>query len=226
MIAVAGNFTKTAKDLAASFEESTGHTVVISYGSTGKLYAQILHDAPFEVFLAADSKHPAMLSEKGKAVPDSIFTYGKGKVALFSMDKSLPDQEEMIKQLMPAVDKLALANPKTAPYGEATIEILKSLGLYADLENKLVLGDNLIQTYQFVYTGNATVGFVSLSQVINEETGSFWVVPEQHYTPINQDAVLLEKGVNNQVALDFLAFLRSDDAKKIIHHYGYATSGE
>lgn len=227
MIAVAGNFTSTAKALAVRFEEQTGHKALISYGSTGKLYAQILHGAPFEVFLSADARHPVLLTEKGKAVPESQFTYARGKVALFSMDRQLiPANSARWETALEEVDKLALANPVTAPYGEAAVEVLKSIGYYQKMQPHLVLGDNVVQTYQFVYTANAGAGFVSLSQIISNDNGSYVVIPESHYTPIEQDAILLNKGAENRAALDFMEFLKSEKAKKIIQASGYSVSRE
>lgn len=166
-VAVAANFTAAAKEIGALFEEATGDTVVFSFGATGQLYAQITQDAPFEVFLAADQKRPEKAIAEGYAVPGSRFTYATGKVVLFSSNKDLVKGDETLKA--GKFEKIAIANPKTAPYGTAAVEVMKTLGVYDALAHKIVQGNNIAQTYQFVDTGTAEVGFVALSQVINKD---------------------------------------------------------
>lgn len=218
-VAVAANFTEAANEIGAAFEKATGHKAVFSFGSTGQLYTQISQDAPFEVFLAADQERPKKGVDEGFAVADSLFTYATGKIVLFSKDKDLVKGDEILKSANFA--KIAIANPATAPYGAAAIETMKKLGVYEALQPKIVQGNNIAQTYQFVETGNAEIGFVALSQVANHEEGSRWIVPEDTYSTIAQDAVLLKKGAENDAATAFMQFLRSDAAKAVKEKYGY-----
>ncbi|MEI6894154.1 MAG: molybdate ABC transporter substrate-binding protein, partial [Colwellia sp.] len=222
-IAVAGNFFKPIKVLATQFESQTEHKVIVSVGSTGKLFAQISNGAPFDLFLAADQKRPSKLVEQALAVKDSQFTYAKGKLVLWSKDPSIIDKQG--KSLTSTdLKHLAIANPKAAPYGEQAVNILKKLGLYEQLKGKLVQGQNIGQTFQYVNSGSVKQGFVSLSQVsFNGEisSGSFWMVPSNLYQAIQQDAVLLEKGKANPVAKQFLVYLKSPSALKIIRSFGY-----
>lgn len=221
-IAVAANFTDTTRDLIALFEEITGQAVAASYGSTGKLYAQIENGAPFDVFQAADSASPKMLENSGAAVFGSRFTYARGKLALWSPE---PDVFSDPQSWLASTDfrRLAIANPKTAPYGLAAQQVLKSMSLWDALQPRLVRGDSIAQTFQFVATSNAQAGFVALSQVNawNDKNGTLWVVPQQMYAPIDQQAVLLTHGKDKPVARQWLEFLRSPQALKMIKDYGY-----
>ncbi len=217
-VAVAANFTAAMKEIAQEFEKSSGHKMVVSYGSTGKLYAQILYDAPFDLFLAADQKRPQLLIEKGLA--EQPFTYAKGTLVLWSSDESRTVNADTLKQ--GDFDRLALTNPKTAPYGAAAVTVMQRLGLYKTLLPKLVQGDNVIQTYQFISTGNAQMGFIALTQVVLDDSGSRWEIPQGLYEPIRQDAVLLSKGKENSAAIAFINYLKSDAAREIIQRYGYA----
>jgi molybdate transport system substrate-binding protein len=218
-VAVAANFTAAMKEIAADFEQASGHHAVVSYGSTGKLYAQIENGAPFEVFLAADQKRPKLLEEKGKA--GGRFTYAVGKLVLWSSDAKQTVDEQTLRD--GGFHKLAIANPKTAPYGTAAVEILRNLGLYDALESKLVIGDTIAQAHQFVATGNAELGFVALAQIALDDGGGRWPIPDDLYSPIRQDAVLLGKGKDNPAARALLDYLRSDAVVAIIHKYGYGT---
>jgi molybdate transport system substrate-binding protein len=218
-VAVAANFTAAMKEIAADFEKSSGHKTLVSYGSTGKLYAQIQHGAPFEVFLAADQKRPQMLVEKGTA--SKPFTYAIGKLVLWSSDENRTADEQALKN--GNFKRLAISNPKTAPYGAAALEILANLGVDEALKPKLVVGDNLAQTHQFIATGNAEYGFIALAQIALDASGSRWLVPENLYAPIQQDAVLLTKGKDNPAALALLEYLKGDAAKAVIQKYGYGT---
>lgn len=217
-VAVAANFTAAMKEIAKDFEKATGHSTQVSFGSTGKLYTQIENGAPFEVFLAADQKRPKMLAEEGKATGE--FTYAVGKLVLWSAD---PDMIQDSGKVLSRGDfaKLAIANPKTAPYGAAAIDVMKSLAVDQMLEPKLVQGDNIAQTYQFVATKNAELGFVAKAQIALDASGSSWEVPQDLYSPIRQDAVLLEKGENNPAATALIDYLKSDAAKAVIEKYGY-----
>lgn len=218
-IAVAANFTAAMKEIAKTFEKSSGHKTVVSYGSTGKLYTQIGHGAPFDIFMAADQTRPSLLEQKKRA--SQRFTYAIGKLVLWSKKEGLNIDAQYLRNA--DFKKLSIANPKTAPYGSAAIQILKNLGVYDKLASKLVIGDNIAQTYQFAATGNAKLGFIALAQIALVDQGSRWQVPPALYTPIRQDAVLLNRGGNNSAALAFLDYLKSDAAKAVIHKYGYAT---
>ena len=219
-VAVAANFTATVKQIAARFELKTGHKAVLIFGSTGKLYAQIYNAAPFDVFLAADSKRPQRAESEGLAVSGTRFTYATGKIVLYSTNPTLINGTSEVL-LSKQYNKLAIGNPKTAPYGLAAMEVLKKLGIHDKVKSKIVRGDNIAQTHQFVMTGNAQLGFVARSQVINDKSGSRWQVPDNLYSPIRQDAVLLKHGADNAAAQAFLAFLKGDIAHDIIKQYGY-----
>lgn len=218
-IAVAANFTDTAKEIGTAFEKSTGHKALFSFGSTGQLYAQISQNAPFEVFLSADQDRAEKTITEGLAVPESRFTYATGKIVLFSEYPNLVHGEDTLKQSN--FTKIAMANPLTAPYGTAAVEVMSNLGIYNILKDKIVQGNNIAQTYQFVHTENAELGFVALSQVIFHSTGSRWVIPTNLYTEVAQDAVLLNSGKNNIAAQAFIKFLKDPIAQKIIEKYGY-----
>ncbi|WP_116132720.1 molybdate ABC transporter substrate-binding protein [Tropicimonas sp. IMCC34043] len=220
LVAVAANFTAAAKDIGTAFTAATGHTVSYSFGSTGQLYTQITQDAPFEVFLAADQARPEKAEAEGFAVPDTRFTYATGKLLLWSADPETIDGTPDILS-SPDLTHVSYANPQTAPYGAAAVETMQALGLYDALKPRLVEGKSISQAQQFVATGNAEVGFVALSQVIADDSGSSWLVPDDLYSPIRQDAVLLVKGGNNEAAKAYLAFLQGAEALSIIEGYGY-----
>lgn len=223
-VAVAANFTAAANEIAAAFAEETGHEAVLSFGSTGQLYTQITQGAPFEVFLAADQERPARVLEEGLAVEGSDFTYAVGQIVLWSADAGLVSGPETLEA--GEFDKIAIANPETAPYGLAALQAMDALGVAKTLEAKIVQGNSIAQTYQFVETGNAELGFVALSQIAGNEAGSRWVVPGDLYDPIRQDAVLLVKGEENPAARAFLEFLRAPAATEIIEAYGYGVEGD
>jgi molybdate transport system substrate-binding protein len=217
-VAVAANFTAAMKEIATGFEQSTGHRALISFGSTGKLYAQIVNGAPFAVFLAADRARPERLEQADKA--SRRFTYAIGKLVLWSAD---PDTVDPEGNALGAGDfnRLAIANPKTAPYGSAAMEVLNNLGLDAQLRPKLVRGDSIAQTHQFVATGGARLGFVALAQLRLVPEGSQWEVPQCLYPPIRQDAVLLKAGDDQPAALALMDYLAGEEAKTVIRRFGY-----
>lgn len=226
-VAVTANFAAPMEEIAQAFNKVTGHQLKISTGASGRFYAQIRNGAPFQVFLSADAEKPARLENDGLAVPGSRFTYAIGKLALWSANPDMVDANGQVLESH-RFNKLAIANPKTAPYGEAAIEALTALKLKSRLEPKFVMGENISQTYQFVDSGNAELGFIALSQVTRNNklrSGSLWLVPEQLYTPIRQDAVLLAKGRDSTAARQLLAFLKSDTALRIIKSYGYDING-
>ena len=221
-VAVAANFTAPMKQIAADFEKDSGHKVVAAYGATGKFYAQIKNGAPFEVLLSADDETPARLVNENAAMAGSSFTFALGKLVLWSAQPGVVDTAgEVLKK--GDFDHLAVANPKTAPYGAAAVQTLQALGLLATLQPKFVTGENISQTHQFVSTGNARLGFVALSQVLQngKMDGSSWRVPPHLYAPIRQDAVLLNKGQGKPAADALLKYLQSDQAKAVIQSYGY-----
>ncbi|PPD34449.1 MAG: molybdate ABC transporter substrate-binding protein [Methylomonas sp.] len=228
LVAVAANFTKPMTEIAAEFEKATGHTAKLSFGSSGKFVAQIENGAPFEVFMAADQENAVKLQTAGLAVADTRFTYALGKLVLWSATPGYVDEQGEV--LGKAIFKhLALADPKLAPYGAAAVEVLKNLGLQEKLQLLLVQGENISQTHQFVSTGNAELGFVALSQVIENgkiASGSGWIVPERYYAPIRQDAILLTIGEDNPAALALLKFLKGSEASAIILKYGYSLPGQ
>lgn len=223
-VAVAANFTEAAKELAGLFERANSHKVVYSFGSTGQLYAQLSQGAPFDAFLSADQERPRMAIEAGYAIKGSDFTYATGRIVLFSMSRTLVNGEDTLRR--PDFDKLAIANPATAPYGAAAVETMKALAVYDSLAQQLVQGGNIAQTYQFVKTGNAQIGFVALSQVSGNEEGSRWLVPEHLYTPIAQDAVLLKHGEHNRAARAFLQFLQGPQARAVKEKFGYGAGSK
>lgn len=222
-VAVAANFSGPMAAIQPAFEKNTGHKLALSTGATGKFYAQIKNGAPFEVLLSADDTTPAKLESEGLAVPGTRFTYAIGKLVLWSARPGYVDKNGNVLKKAPFAH-LAIANPKTAPYGVAAVEVLNHLGLYRALEPKLVTGENIAQTQQFVATGNAELGFLALSQVQKDGKmtgGSSWLVPAKLHEPIRQDAVLLTKGTNNPAAAALLSFLKGDSAKTTIKSFGY-----
>lgn len=221
-LAVAANFTDAASELVEHFEQDTGHSVKTSFGSTGALYAQIDHGAPFDVFLAADRQRPERGEEESLAVAGSRFTYARGRLALWSRSSEAFDDGRAYLQ-QGAFEHLAIANPAVAPYGLAAEQVLEHLELWEKMQPKLIRGGNIGQTFQFVATGNAKAGFVALSQVRawNKSRGSLWIVPEALHEPIIQQAVLLDHGENNKAARAFLDFLKSEPARRVITDYGY-----
>lgn len=223
LVAVASNFTKPMTEIAEAFAKETGHTAKLSFGSSGKIVAQLENGAPFEVFLSADDKKPLKLEQAGLTVPGSRFTYALGTLVLWSAKPGYVDAQGQILT-KGGFQHLALADPKLAPYGEAALEVLKGMGLQEKLQPLLVQGENISQAHQFISTGNAELGFVALSQVISDgkiAEGSGWIVPESLHAPIRQDAVLMKTGAENPAAPALLEYLKSAPALAIIEKYGY-----
>jgi len=222
-VAVAANFSAPMKQIAAQFEKDSGHTVLASFGATGKFYAQIQNGAPFDVLLAADDETPAKLEKEGAAVQGTRFTYAIGKLVLWSAQPGLVDDKgEVLRK--GGFTHLAIANPKLAPYGAAAVEVLQKMQLYGTVEPKLVQGENIAQAHQFVVSGAAPLGFVAMSQVMEGgklKSGSAWFVPANLYTPIRQDAVVLARGKGKSAVEAFLAYLKGEQAKAVIRSYGY-----
>ncbi len=222
-VAVAANFTAPMKLIAADFEKKSDHQAVLTFGSTGKFYAQITNGAPFDMLLSADEKTPVKLEKEGAAVASSRFTYATGRLVLWSAKGGVVDDKgEVLKK--GNFKNIAIAAPKLAPYGAAAVETMNKLGLAASLEPKLVQGETIGQAFSFVQTGNAELGFVALSQVVENgkiKSGSGWIVPENLHSPIRQDAVLLARGKDNKAAIALLAYLKTDKAKAVIRSFGY-----
>ena len=222
-VAVAANFAQPMKEIAAEFEKETGHKVALSQGATGKFYAQISNGAPFEIFISADDETPTKLVREGKAVAGTQLTYAIGRLVLWSPDASLVDQGGGVLK----TDKfrfLTIANSRVAPYGRAAVQTMQKLGVLTALEPRVVQGESITQTHQFVSSGNAQLGFVALSQVWEGgklKSGSAWIVPEEMHEPLRQDVVLLNPGKDSKAAAALIAYLKSDKATKIIERYGY-----
>jgi len=225
LVAVAANFSKPMSEIAAEFEKATGHTAKLSFGSTGKFVSQIENGGPFEVLLSADEKAPQRLVDSGLAVADSQFIYALGRLVLWSAKPGFVDDQGKVLT-KGGFKHLAVADPKLAPYGVAAVEALKKMGLFEKLQPLFVQGENIAQTFQFVSTTNAELGFIALAQVIDTQSGkigsgSGWIIPGDYYAPIRQGAVLLKKGAENPAAPALLDFLKSAPALAIIEKYGY-----
>ena len=222
-IAVAANFTAPARALAEIFARTTGHEAKLSFGATGAFYTQIKNGAPFDILLAADDERPIRLEKEGYTVPGSRFTYAIGQLVLWSAKPGFVDGEGAVLK-GGNFNKIALANPKLAPYGAAAVETMDKLGLAAALTPKLVTGESIGQTYNFIATGNAELGFVALAQVLDGgkmKSGSMWVVPAKYHAPIIQDAVILKRAAANPAAKAWMALMRSPNTQDFIRSYGY-----
>jgi molybdate transport system substrate-binding protein len=223
LVAVAANFAAPMQRIAAAFQRDTGHSARLSFGSTGKFYAQITNGAPHDVFLAADQATPARLENEGRVVAGSRFTYATGRLVLWSTQPGLVDAEGSVLR-KGNFRHLAVANAQLAPYGAAAWQALENMQLLAPVKPKLVQGESIAQAYQFVATGNAELGFVALSQVMADgvfASGSAWVVPAALHAPLRQDAVLLHKGSNNPAAFSLMQYLQGDKARSILRAFGY-----
>jgi molybdate transport system substrate-binding protein len=223
-VAVAANFTAPMNRIAAAFAQDTGHKALLSFGSTGKFYAQIKNGAPFQVLLAADQDTPVKLEQENQTLAGSRFTYAIGRLVLWSKQPGFVDDAgEVLRK--GSFEKIAIADPKLAPYGAATVEVMDKMGVRQALQSKIVQGENISMAYQWTSTGNVALGFVALSQVmvdgkINE--GSAWIIPPSLHAPIRQDAVALNNSKDNPAAAAFMAYLKSDKARSIIKSFGYA----
>ncbi|WP_239692623.1 molybdate ABC transporter substrate-binding protein [Microbulbifer mangrovi] len=225
-IAVASNFTAPMQAIAARYEASSNHKIRLAFGSSGKIYAQIRHGAPFDAFFSADKEKPAHLINQGLAEKDSRITYAEGKLVLWSTHSDLVDDSGAILKTT-RFNILALANPKLAPYGAAAQQVLQNIRLDADTRSRWVQGENISQTYQFVASGNADLGFVALSQVMRDGEiveGSAWIVPQSLYSPIQQDAVILKRAADKPALAEFWAFIQGPEARAIMAAYGYSAA--
>lgn len=223
-VAVAANFLATLDEIVTRFEQDTGHTAVVSSGSSGKLYAQIRNGAPFDVFFSADAARPGLLEKEGLAVQGSRFTYAVGRLTLWGGGSSVLEGNGKSMLLSNDVRHVAIANPKTAPYGIAAKEALQSLGLWEQVQDRLVRGENIGQTFHFVFSENAQLGFVALSQVLGPKvngSGSRWDVPTHLHAPIRQQAVLLRSGQRREIARAFLDYVKGVRSRNVIERFGY-----
>ncbi len=248
-IAIASNFTSAAREIAVRFERDTGHKIVLVFGSTGKLFAQIAHSAPYDAYLAADQARPLKAEQDGLAIAGSRFTYAIGRLVIYSPDPDLipapanNDAKRIAQGPFPPVttlfgwtikgfggyskipgrpfNRLAVANPRTAPYGRAALEFLQNARVYKLVSHKLVYGENISQAFQFVASRNAELGLLARAQTIMIEGGSRWPVPQHWHNPIRQDAILLQRGKNNKAARAFLRYLKGQKARAIIKKFGY-----
>ena len=224
LVAVAANFSAPMQKIVPLFEQDTGHKAILSFGATGSFYAQIKNGGPFQILLSADDETPLKLEKEGFGQADSRFTYATGKLVLWSKQAGKVDDAGSILKTG-NFQRLALANPKLSPYGMAAHATLTKLGLLQTVQAKIVQGDNIAQTYQFVFTENAQLGFVALSQVLSDgklTQGSAWIVPSHLHQALRQDALLLNRGKNKPAAEALMNYLKSDKAKNIIKAYGYA----
>jgi len=222
LVAVAANYAGAAEAQAQAFAAASGHQITLTTGSTGKLYAQIGAGAPFDVLLSADAATPARLEAEGAAVAGTRFTYALGALVLWSPDHALIGADPVAALASPDLRHLAIANPALAPYGVAAEQTLEALGLWQQVQGRLVMGENIGQTYAMVASGAASAGFVALSAVVSEDQGSRWLVPQELFQPIQQDAVLLRHGANNAAARGFLDWLKTPQAQTISASFGYA----
>jgi len=225
--AVATNFYSPFKAVVKQFEKKTSHKVIIIAGSTGKLYAQIVNGAPFDIFLSADSHRPKLLMQEGRAVSGTQYSYAFGKITLWSPIPNLISESIKSTLLKNKFSHIAIANPITAPYGKAALQTLEKIDQWDRLKPHVVQGENIGQTFQFVFSENAELGFVALSQVLdpkNNKKGKRVEIPSDYYDPIKQDIVILTRGKNNNGAMSLWQFLKGDQAKRIIKKYGYELS--
>lgn len=222
-VAVAANFAAPMQKIAQAFERGTGHRAIVVLGSTGRFHAQIRQGAPFQLLLAADERTPRLLEQEGLAVPGSRFTYAVGRLVLWSATPGRVDaQGEVLRR--GGFERLAIADPRLAPYGAAAVEVMQRLGVLQAWQHRLVQGESVGQAFQFVATGNAALGFIALSQLRAlpaAAPGSAWVVPADLHTPLRQDAVILRPGQGQPAALALAKFLQGDEARAILRAYGY-----
>ena len=224
-VAVASNFLLPIKELSSEFEKNSANKIVVISASTGKLYAQIKQGAPFDILLAADSLRPELLEKEGIGISGSRFTYAVGRLALWSTYTKFFLRNDLKIFNQKKFRYIAIANPKTAPYGKAAKQVLRKKGFWDQLQAKLVRGENISQTFQFLVTGNADIGFIALSQLRKNQKelkGYSWTIPSEWHDPIRQQAILLKRAKRNKTALEFLNFIKSNRVQKIIESYGYS----
>lgn len=222
LVAVAANFIPPFREIAIEFEKTTGHQLQVAGGSSGNFYSQIKNGAPFDVFFSADMERPKLLEDEGLGVKDSRFTYAIGRLVMWSSNADLIKGEETLRSKK--FKRLAMANPKTAPYGVAAMQTLQKLELWDSVQPQIVMGESIGQTMGFIESGNAQLGFVALSQTLDPRIkgqDSRWDVPSNLHEPIKQDVILLTKGKDNPAAKALMEFMLGPQAKAVIERYGY-----
>lgn len=226
-VAAAADLQFALKDLGAQYEKQAGTKLSISFGSSGNFFAQIENGAPFDIFFSADSEYPRKLEAAGRTVPGSLQIYARGKIVLWAPPgTSLHFEREGLSALLDAkIQKVAIANPEHAPYGRAAVEALKKAGIYDQVKPKLVFGENISQTAQFVQSGSAQAGIVALSLAVSPamKDGQHWEIPADLYRPLEQGVVILKSSTNQQAAQDFLKYLRTAEAQALLARYGFTT---
>lgn len=224
VVATASNFLATMNVLAPRFSVESGHSLTVTSGSTAKLYQQIVHGAPFDVFLSADQVHAGRLVKERKAVASSLVTYARGRLVLWAGGKLLTGTPAALLT-DPQWKRIAIANPAVAPYGSAAVEVLTALSLKDRVTSRLVYGESIAQAHVMVATGAAQLGMLSRSQVYSADPGTWIAIDETLYSPILQDAVLLNRAANNEAARLFMKFLQEAAAKEVIQSFGYGVDG-
>lgn len=224
-IAAASDLQFALRDLAAEYEKQTGVKLAVSYGSSGNFFAQIQNGAPFDLFFSADITYPNKLIEAHLADGDSLQVYAIGRMVLWlPPDSPLDPAKKGLKTLLdPRIQKIAIANPEHAPYGRAAVAALQNAGLFDQIRPKLVQGENISQTAQFVESGSAQAGLLALSLVLSPamRSGKCWEVPADLYPHVEQAVVLLASASNKKEAADFLAFLKTSSARAALEGYGF-----
>lgn len=222
-IAAASDLKFALDSLISVFKTASPGTIAVTYGSSGKLFEQISHSAPFDLFFSADITYPKQLQEKG-LTSSEVYPYAIGRIVLWS--KKLDVQKDEMNTLSDAsIKKIAIANPAHAPYGKRAAEALTYYKMLGQLKSKLVYGDNISQTAQFVTTGAADIGIVALSLALSpnmqKEGGNYYLIPENSHKPLEQGAVLTLQAKGNDYANDFLAFMKADTAEAVLRHFGF-----
>jgi molybdate transport system substrate-binding protein len=227
-IAAASDLNFAFKELVTEYEKATGNHVRLSLGSSGNFFSQIQHGAPFDLYFSADIAYPRKLEEAGLTVPGSLYQYAVGRIVMWTGHESGIDVTRGFEVLRePAVKKIAIANPKHAPYGRAAVAALGKAGLYEEVKNRLVYGENISQAAQFVESGAADIGIIALSPALAPPmnvAGRYWEIPSDMHPPIEQGVVMLSGGKNRGAAKAFLSFLQSAEGQAIMTRHGFAVS--
>jgi molybdate transport system substrate-binding protein len=230
-IAAAADLNFAFQEITAQFEKETGQKVRLSFGSSGNFLAQIQNGAPFDLFFSADMEYPRKLEAAGVAEPGTIYRYAVGSIVLWVPRDSKIDvaRLEIDALLDPSVRKIAIADPRHAPYGRAAVAAMEHFGVYEKLKDKLVFGENISQTAQFVESGGADIGIIALSLAAAppmREKGKYWEIPESAHPSIEQGAVILKSSQNKQAAAAFLDYLKSPARMELMRRYGFSLPAE
>ncbi len=224
-IAAASDLNFAMKDLMAEYEKASGHRVKLSLGSSGNFYAQIQNGAPFDLYLSADIGYPKKLEEAGLAVPGSLYRYAVGRIVLWTNHAARRDVSKGLTVLLdPSIKKIAIANPKHAPYGRAAVAAMEHFKVYESAKERLVLGENISQAAQFVESGACEVGIVALSLAMApamKAKGVYWEIPAEAHPPLEQGAVIVKTSTHQEAAKQFLEFMRGDKGREIMTRYGF-----